>query len=108
MYLRVRAEVLTITEAPHKKIPSKTWRECIKRVWEADPLACPKCGGEMKIISFIYKRTVIKKILDHLGVYKENKNQRAPPLPKIDYTEPVEIVPSDDGWPGYEEAVFEC
>ncbi len=23
-----------------KKIPSKTWRECIKKVWEIDPLLC--------------------------------------------------------------------
>ena len=102
------SKVIDIRKYKPKKIPQLMWRECIKKVWEVDPLTCPKCTGEMKIISFIYKRTVIKKILDHLGVYKENKNQRAPPLPKIDYTEPVEIVPSDDGWPGYEEAVFEC
>jgi hypothetical protein len=25
----------------------------IKRVYEVDPLCCPKCGGMMKIISFI-------------------------------------------------------
>jgi len=40
-------------------------------------------------------------------VYEENKNQRAPPLPKIDYTERVEIVPSDDGWPEYLEQYLE-
>jgi hypothetical protein len=32
---------------------SKTWRECIKNIWEVAPLECPNCGGEMKIISFI-------------------------------------------------------
>jgi hypothetical protein len=25
----------------------------IKRVYEIDPLACPKCGGQMKVIAFI-------------------------------------------------------
>jgi hypothetical protein len=27
---------------------SKTWRECIKKIWEVDPLLYPNCGGEMK------------------------------------------------------------
>ena len=27
-----------------------------------DPLKCPKCGGEMKIISFIEEEAVIRKI----------------------------------------------
>ena len=49
-------EVLKISEPKQKKIPSKTWRECIKKFWEVDPLECPKCGSEMKIISFIDER----------------------------------------------------
>ncbi|MCP3892816.1 MAG: hypothetical protein GY702_28660 [Desulfobulbaceae bacterium] len=83
------------------------WRECIKKVWEVDPLTCPKCIGEMRIIGFIYKRTVIKKILTHLGLYAEKKNQRAPPVASPEYTEPIESVACDDGWPEYEEVVFE-
>lgn len=83
------------------------WRECIKKVWEVDPLTYPKCDGEMKIISFIYKRKVIKKILKHLEMYDEGSNQRAPPIAQIDYAERVKIVPYDDGWPEYEEAVIE-
>ena len=38
---------------------------CIKKVWEIDPLLCGNRGGEMKIICFIYKRTVIK---EHHGI----------------------------------------
>jgi hypothetical protein len=41
---------------------SKTWRECIKKIWEVDPLLCPNCGGEMKIISFIKEASVIRQI----------------------------------------------
>ena len=74
---------------------------------EVDPLACPKCTGEMKIISFIYKRTVIKKILTHLNLYEERGNQRAPPTRKVENIERIKIVPYDDGWPEYEELVFE-
>jgi hypothetical protein len=60
----------------------------------------------MCIISFIYKKTVIKKILTHLNIFEEKKNQRAPPIAIPEYTEP-EIVPYDDGWPEYDEAVFD-
>ncbi len=37
----------------------------IKRVYEVDPLACPKCGGLMKVIAFIEppQGAVIEKIL---------------------------------------------
>jgi uncharacterized protein with HEPN domain len=35
------------------KYPLIEWRECIKKIYEADPLCCPNCGVEMKIISFI-------------------------------------------------------
>ena len=30
-----------------------TWAMLIKRVYEVDPLECPHCSGEMKVISFI-------------------------------------------------------
>jgi hypothetical protein len=41
-------------------------------------------------------------------VYEERKNQRAPPQIKKENTKPVvEIVPYDDGWPEYDEPVFD-
>ncbi len=51
------------------------------KVYETDPLTCPKCQGEMRIISFIDQPDVIKKILQHLGLWEESyappeKNQR--------------------------------
>jgi hypothetical protein len=30
---------------------SQTWAMLIKRVYEVDPLSCPKCGGQMKIVA---------------------------------------------------------
>jgi len=46
-----------------------------------DPLICPRCGGEMRIIAFIEDYKVVKKILDYLGIYEA---QRKRPPPKID------------------------
>ena len=36
------------------------------------PSLTPKCQGEMRIISFIGQPEVIKKILDHLGLWEES------------------------------------
>jgi len=43
---------------------------------ETDPLTCPKCQGEMRIVSFIDQPEAIKKILQHLGLWEES---HAPP-----------------------------
>ena len=83
------------------------WRECIKKIWEVDPLSCPRCHAEMKIISFIVQPDVIKKILVHLELWEEFSRRRPPPVTLA--TEKVEIVSArtkesfDDGWLGYDE-----
>jgi hypothetical protein len=41
----------------------------IQKIYEVDPLTCPKCLGIMRIISFIEDREVIKTILKHLGLW---------------------------------------
>ena len=33
-----------LTTPTQRPVPSATWRELIKRVWEVDPLLCPRCG----------------------------------------------------------------
>ncbi len=44
----------------------------IKKVFEIDPMACPQCGGEMKLISFIDppQEVVIETILKPCGLWK--------------------------------------
>ena len=36
-------------------------------IYEVDPLCCPNCGGEMRIISFLTEHSVIRQILEYLG-----------------------------------------
>jgi hypothetical protein len=98
------SEIIVISGFKTKKVPPLMWRECIKKIYEVDPLHCPHCGGVMRIISFIYERKVIKKILDHLGLLKkgEAKRKRAPPLPVLQ-CRGRRVEPYDDGWPEYEE-----
>ncbi|MBA7637919.1 hypothetical protein ES703_45568 [subsurface metagenome] len=52
----------------------------IKKVYETDPLLCPRCGGQMKVISFIENIKVIDKIVRHL---KFSFHAERPPPPQI-------------------------
>ena len=45
-----------------------SWHTMIQKIYEIDPLLCPFCGGEVKILSFIIKPKTIKKILDAMDL----------------------------------------
>jgi hypothetical protein len=55
-----------LTDA-QRRARRRDWARLIRRVYEVDPLDCPKCGGDMKIISVILGHKVIRKILGHLA-----------------------------------------
>jgi len=97
-------EVIDVSSYKPRRLPSKTWRECIKKIWEVDPLECPHCHAEMKIISFISKSQseVIRKILEHLGLYEEKI--RPPPLNNKSSHKTITYEPFDDGWHDFEES----
>ena len=67
-----------IEDDGYTKGANKSWAHLIKKIYEVDPLICPKCGGQMRIIAFIEDYKVIRKILDWLGIY-EFKRDRPPP-----------------------------
>ena len=52
-------EMIDVSAHEPRRIPSKKWRELIKKVWEADPLRCPTCSREMRIVSLIDEEDVI-------------------------------------------------
>ena len=64
-------EVINVSTHQPRRIPSKKWRELIKKVWEADPLICPDCQREMRIVSLIDERDVIEKMLKCLGLWQQ-------------------------------------
>ena len=51
------------------------WARLMARVFEFDVLACPRCGGKMRILAAIEAPDAIRKILACLGL-----PARAPPL----------------------------
>jgi len=49
-----------------RRVPSKGWAAMIRKVYEVDPMICPKCGGTMKVVAFITEHAVVDRIIDHL------------------------------------------
>jgi len=44
------------------------WAYLLRRVFEIDILACPDCGGRLRLVATIEQPGVIEKILAHLGL----------------------------------------
>ena len=66
------------------KIPRRGWAGVIRKVYEVNPLICPKCQGEMRIIAFITDYAVVDRIINHL---KLTFVAERPPPPHIAYQE---------------------
>ncbi len=76
------------------------WATLLKKVWDVDALKCPKCGGQMKVISFIEQPSVIRRILKHLDLWED---PRPPPEPLERVCEPcADYVPWQDDVPEIE------
>ena len=70
----------------------KNWARLIQKIYEVDPLICPKCNGPMHVIAFIHDEEVIRKILKHLALWDVKRK-----LPPRAHAPPIE------GFPIYEE-----
>jgi hypothetical protein len=55
-----------IVEEESPRIPRLGWAEMIRKVFEADPLVCPRCQSRMHIIAFLTGYAVVDRIIDHL------------------------------------------
>ena len=88
------AEVIDVSDYNGKRRPSKKWRELIKKVWEVDPMICPRCGKPMKVIALIDEPGAIYDILSYLGLWdpvNEQTRPRAPPRQdSVAYSSPGE------------------
>lgn len=70
----------------------KNWSRLIRKVYEVDPLICPKCQGMMRVIAFIEDSDVIRKILKHLNLW----DLKRPPRP-VAHAPPTQVFPVYDG-----------
>jgi len=60
------AAPLRIVEEEPRRVPSKGWAAMIRKVYEVDPLVCPRCGGAMKVVAFLTEHAVVDRIIEHL------------------------------------------
>jgi hypothetical protein len=67
---------------------NQSWAALMQRTFGLDVLACPRCGGRLRLIALIEQQTVITRVLEHLGVPTEL------PVPR-----PAR-PPPDEGWLG--------
>lgn len=80
-----------LTFEPHQvRKASKTWAALIKKIYEVDPLVCPKCKGTMRIAAFITDSSEVARISKSLGIPKFS-----PPAP-FDAMAPPSVFPEMD------------
>lgn len=79
----------------------KNWARLVQKIYEVDPLICPKCQGKMKIIAIIDQYYLIKKILKYLGLWLRNHDppkKKTKHIPEVTYDDLFSQVPQDDYW----------
>jgi hypothetical protein len=75
---------LGMIEEERRPIPAKGWAEMIRKVYEVDPMLCPRCGGTMRVIAFLTDYAVVDRIINHL---KLTFVAERPPPSQIAYQE---------------------
>ncbi len=71
------SEAATVEPANFSRADARRWAVLIRRIYEVDPLVCPKCAGTMRMIALIQEPKVIDKILKHLRT--KGRDARAGP-----------------------------
>ncbi|MCP3931522.1 MAG: hypothetical protein GY705_20750 [Bacteroidetes bacterium] len=84
----------------------RNWARLIQKIYQIDPLLCPKCQGAMNVIAFIEDDTLIKKILMHLGLWEirnhdppQSKDVHIPTIEtELTYDYTYSQLPAIDYW----------
>ncbi|MBI4455813.1 MAG: transposase, partial [Acidobacteria bacterium] len=58
----------------------RNWARLLKKIYQVDPLVCPRCGNKMRILAFLEGAEVIHKILQSFNLWE--RPERSPP-PKL-------------------------
>lgn len=88
------------TEAVQHDAPSEScsspWARLLAKMYNVDPMRCPRCGARMRVISVINDPEVIERILRHIGRWDP---PRGPPAKPAATERTIEYEPVPD----YEE-----
>jgi hypothetical protein len=78
-------DVVQVDDARGPGLPGSggyQWAELMRRTFGFDVLACPRCGGRLRLVALIEQASVVQRILRHLGLpteLPEARPARAPP-----------------------------
>jgi len=97
---KTEIEIIDISTYQAPKVPSKKWRELIKKIWEVYPLIRPRCGGEMRIVALLDDSEIIEKILRHLNLWTDS-------VPDKTRASPEAIAPDITYEPFYDDFQLE-
>ena len=75
----------------------------IRKVYETDPLVWPPCRNRMRVIASIEDPKVIRRILEHLGLWLANVR----PIPRA-HSPADESVPFEDFFSQVPPTHWEC
>ena len=70
-------------DAARRRARGRLWADLMRRTFNFDVLACPRCGRRLRLIALIDQVPIIQQILRHLGLPSEiptPTSVRAPPL----------------------------
>jgi len=81
-----------IVEEESPRISRRGWAEMIRKVYEVNPLRCPRCQGEMRIIAFLSDCAVVDRIINHL---KLTFVAERPPPPHVAHQEILVAAETD-------------
>jgi len=84
----------------------QNWARLIQKIYEVDPLVCPKCQGQMKIISIIDDFEIIEMILKHLNLW-DIRNHDPPEVEPAHIPELTYVEESDYDNSGSQIPVFD-
>ena len=61
----------------------KNWARLIQKIYNVNPLLCPKCLGFMRIIAFIEDEQLVKKILNTWACGMSSANRLREPIARL-------------------------
>ncbi len=76
-----------------RAVPAVSWAACMKRVFEINPLECPRCKSQMSIVAFLTDEREIIKIADSLCIPRA---QAPPKIRRPPEPESFDHFPPDD------------
>jgi hypothetical protein len=66
---RCHSGPVVVEDAPpaaYVRPPYVAWADLLRRVFALEVLACPDCGGRLRLLATIEERAVVEQILTHL------------------------------------------